>query len=452
MIEIDFGKWALKNNKFVFFIIAALVIGGVFSYNSMSKLEDPEIKVKQAMVVTTYPGASAHEVELELTEPLELSLRSIKGVDNVNSRSMDDVSIIEVKLQHTVPDGEVEQTWDILRRKINDTRSSLPAGANAPVVRDDFGDVFGMFYAITNDGYTEREMNKYIQLLKREVQNIEGIAAVEVYGLQKECINIELLQEKMANLGVHPVEVISTLNGQNEAAYSGYFLSGDYRIRVSVNDRYKNVNDISQLLLQGHEDDQLRLSDIASVTMGVEEPIRNEMYFDGQKAYGFAVAALSGNDITKLGKETDERMELMKEKQLPAGIDFHKVFYQPERVEDALSSFLGNLALSITIVILVLMFAMGFKSGVIIGVNLFIIVFGTFVVLSTFDGTLQRVSLGAFILAMGMLVDNAIVIIDGILVDKKRGLGRTASLTSVGKRTAIPLLRALTAAGACSLK
>ena len=442
MIEIDFGRWALKNNKFVFFLVAAMVIGGIFSYIDMSKLEDPEIKVKQAMVVTTYPGASAHEVELEVTEPLELSLRSIKGVDNVISRSMDDVSIIEVLLKHTVPDGEVEQTWDVLRRKINDTKGSLPSGANMPVVRDDFGDVFGMFYAITNDGYSEREMNKYIQLLKREVQNIEGVAAVEIYGLQNECINIELLQEKMANLGVHPVEVISTLNGQNEAAYSGYFLSGDYRIRVSVNDRYKNVDDISQLLLQGHEKDQLRLSDIASVTMGLEEPIRNEMFFDGQKAYGLSVAALSGNDITKLGKQVDEKMEQMKETLLPAGIGFQKVFYQPERVEDALGSFLKNLMLSIAIVVVVLMFAMGFKSGVIIGANLFVIVFGTFLVLSNFDGTLQRVSLGAFILAMGMLVDNAIVIIDGILVDKKRGMGRTASLTSVGKRTAMPLLGA----------
>ena len=442
MIEIDFGRWALKNNKFVFFLVAALVIGGIFSYIEMSKLEDPEIKVKQAMVVTTYPGASAHEVELEVTEPLELALRSIKGVDNINSRSMDDVSIIEVKLKHTVPDGEVEQTWDMLRRKINDTKGSLPSGANMPVVRDDFGDVFGMFYAITNDGYSEREMNKYIELLKREVQNIDGIAAVEVYGLQKECINIELLQEKMANLGVHPVEVIATLNGQNEATYSGYFLSGDHRIRVSVNDRYKNVDDISQLLLQGHEKDQLRLSDIASITMGVEEPVRNEMFFDGQKAYGFAVAALSGNDITKLGKLVDDKMEQMKATLLPTGIDFNKVFYQPERVEDALGDFLGNLMLSIAIVVVVLMFAMGFKSGVIIGTNLFVIVFGTFLVLNNFDGTLQRVSLGAFILAMGMLVDNAIVIIDGILVDKKRGLGRTAALTSVGKRTAMPLLGA----------
>ena len=438
----DLGKWALNNSKFVYFMVIAMVVGGVFSYSSMSKLEDPEIKVKQAMVVTTYPGASAHEVELELTEPLELSLRSIKGVETVISRSMDDVSIIEVKLKPTVLDNEVEQTWDFLRRKINDVSSSLPAGANTPVVRDDFGDVFGMFYAITNDGYSEREMNKYINLLRREVQNIEGVSAVEVYGLQKETINIELLQEKMANLGVHPVEVIATLNGQNEAAYSGYYLSGDHRVRVSVNDRYKNVDDISELLLQGHENDQLKLSDIASITMGVEEPIRNEMYFDGKKAYGFSVAALGGIDITKLGKETEEKMAKIKETLLPAGIDFHKVFYQPERVEEALSAFLGNLLLSISIVVVVLMFAMGFKSGVIIGTNLFIIVFGTFLVLNNFDGTLQRVSLGAFILAMGMLVDNAIVIIDGILVDKKRGLSKLEALTSIGKKTAMPLLGA----------
>lgn len=438
----DLGKWALRNSKFVYFIVIAMVVGGIFSYNSMSKLEDPEIKVKQAMVVTTYPGASAHEVELELTEPLELSLRSIKGVETVTSRSMDDVSIIEVKLKPTVPDREVEQTWDFLRRKVSDVKSSLPSGANTPEIRDDFGDVFGMFYAITNDGYSEREMNKYLNLLRREVQNIDGVSAVEIYGLQKETINIELLQEKMANLGVHPVEVIATLNGQNEATYSGYYLSGDHRIRVAVNDRYKSVDDISNLLLQGHEEDQLRLSDIASISMGVEEPIRNEMYFDGKKAYGLSISALGGIDITKLGKETEEKMATIKETLLPVGIDFHKVFYQPERVEEALDSFLLNLLLSISIVVVVLMFAMGFKSGVIIGVNLFIIVFGTFLVLNNFDGTLQRVSLGAFILAMGMLVDNAIVIIDGILVDKNRGLSKMEALTTIGKKTAMPLLGA----------
>lgn len=439
---IDYGKWALNNSKFVYFIVAALVIGGIFSFNSMSKLEDPEIKVKQAMVITTYPGASAHEVELEVTEPLEHSIRSIKGVETVNSRSMNDVSIIEVHLSLTVPDSEVEQKWDILRRKINDTKRALPAGANAPIVKDDFGDVYGMFYAVTNDGYSAQEMNKYIELIKREVQNIEGVAGVNVYGLQPECINIELLQERMANLGVHPVEVIATLNGQNQTTYSGYYLSGDHRIRITVNDRYKSADDISELILQGHEKDQLKLSDIATVTMDTEEPVRNEMFYDGIRAYGLSIAALGGTDITKLGKETDTKIESIKETLIPAGIDFHKVFFQPERVKEALSSFLVNLLLSISIVIVVLMFAMGYKSGIIIGTNLFVIVFGTFLILNNFSGTLQRVSLGTFVLAMGMLVDNAIVIIDGILVDLKRGLSKQEALTSIGRKTAMPLLGA----------
>lgn len=439
---IDFGKLALNNRKFVIFLVVALVVGGIFSFNSMSKLEDPEIKVKQAMVVTTYPGASAHEVELEVSEPLETSIKSMKGVETVISRSMNDVSIIEVHLELTIPDSEVEQNWDILRRKINDAKGSLPPTASEPIVKDDFGDVYGMFYAITNDGYSAQEMNNYIQLLKREVQNIEGVAAVEVYGFQNECINIELLQEKMANLGVHPIEVISTLNGQNQTTYSGYYLSADHRIRVTVNDRYKNASDIGDLLLQGHEEDQLRLSDIATVTMDTEKPIRNELLYDGEKAYGFSIAAMGGTDITKLGKEIDDKMESIKETLIPAGIEFHKVFYQPEIVEDALSAFLGNLVLSITIVIVILMFAMGFRSGVIIATNLFIIVFGTFVILNVFDGTLQRVSLGAFILAMGMLVDNAIVIIDGIWVDLQRGVKREEALTSIGKKTGMPLLGA----------
>ncbi|MDD3300956.1 MAG: efflux RND transporter permease subunit, partial [Bacteroidales bacterium] len=230
---IDFGKWALKNRKFIYFATFILIAGGIISYVNMSKLEDPEIRVKQAVVVTTYPGASAHEVELEVTEPLESAIRSIKGVETVSSRSQNDVSIIEVYLYQTVPDKEVEQKWDILRRKVGDLAHSLPHAAGKPIVKDDFGDVSGLFYAITNDGYSPSEMRNYLEYLKREIKDIDGVTAINIYGLEEECVNIELLQNKMANMGVHPAEVLATLNGQNQTTYSGYFLSGNNRIRVT---------------------------------------------------------------------------------------------------------------------------------------------------------------------------------------------------------------------------
>lgn len=439
---IDAGKWALDNRRLVYFVIAVMLVGGMFAYHGMSKLEDPEIKVKQALVVTTYPGASAHQVELEVTDVLEKNIRTMPGIDNVQSRSMNDVSMITVELEATVPDDDVEQHWDMLRRKVGDVQSQMPGGASASVVMDDFGDVYGMFYAITSDGFDDQELSDYAELVKRSLLSIDGVSKVTIYGQRSKCINIELNQARMASLGVHPAEVLSTLNGQNETVYSGYFDSGDNRIRVTVNDRYRDTDDIGNLLIQGHENDQFRLRDIANIEMGYEQPVRNMMRFDGRPAFGLGIAAQSGTDITKIGVEVEETLEKLKAERIPAGIEFNKVFFQPERVSDSLSNFMINLVESVLIVIVVLMFAMGFRSGVIIGTSLVVIVFGTFVVLSMFGGTLQRVSLASFIVAMGMLVDNAIVIIDGILVDLKKGLPRREALTNIGNKTAMPLLGA----------
>ena len=408
----------------------------------MSKLEDPEIKVKQALVVTTYPGASSYQVELEVTDVLEKNIRLVEGVKDVNSQSFNDLSIISVELEKTVADEDVEQIWDILRRKVTSASASLPSGATTPIVKDDFGNVFGLFYALTGDGLSDRELSDYAELIKREIQNIEGIARVDIYGKRDECINVCLEQAKMANLSVLPLEVLNTLNGQNETIYSGYYNSGDQRIRVTVDDKYRTVEDISELIIQGHEDDQLRLKDIAFIERDYAEPVRNELAYDGEPALGISIAAASGTDITKIGKEVEQVIADIEQNRLPAGAELHKVFFQSERVTQALYSFLLNLVESVFIVVAILMLAMGFRSGMIIGVSLLTIVVGSFLVLGLFDGTLQRVSLGAFILAMGMLVDNAIVIIDGVLVDLKKGKPRMEALTSIGKKTAIPLLGA----------
>lgn len=439
---IDFGKWALDNRYLVRFLIAILVVGGALAFYDMSKLEDPEIKVKEAIVVTPYPGASPHQVELEVTDLLEKSIRSMSGVEKVKSRSMKDLSMISVELSKLVPDEEVDQYWDVLRRKVANVQAQLPVGAMSSSVKDDFGDVYGMFYAVTSDGIEDSELIRYVDMVKREMQAIDGITSVEIFGERKECINIELIEERMANMGVHPAEVLGTLNGQNKTVYSGYYESGDYRLRVSVDDRYKTVEDISNLLLQGHEGDQLRLGDIAKVYMGFEDPSMNQMRYDKIQAYGLAIAANSESDITKLGKIVEQKIEDLKADRIPAGIDFHKVFYQPERVTEALDTFLLNLIESVIIVVVVLMFTMGIRSGMIIGMSLVVIVFGSFLILNLFDGTLQRVSLAAFILAMGMLVDNAIVIVDGILVSLQKGVKEHEALTGIGRQTAMPLLGA----------
>ncbi len=437
----DFSKWALDNRKLVNFLVLCMMIGGVFSYDSMSKLEDPAIKVKQAMVVTTYPGASARQVELEVTDLLEKSIREMPGINAVQSYSYNDLSIINVELLTTVSDDEVEQKWDMLRRKVSNVQGQLPAGATASSVMDDFGDVYGMFYALTGDDFDYDMLSDYAELIKQEVADIDGVTRVEIYGKRNECIHIDMQQDRMANMGVMPTEVIQTISNQNKTTYSGYYNNGTSRVRVTVNDRFNNVDDIGNMLLQGHGNEQLRIKDIAHVHMAYEEPARNTMTRDGQKALGISIACSPDYDIIKVGKKVEKCIAELKTR-IPLGIECEKVFFQPERVDDALSTFIVNLIESVLIVILVLIFTMGLKSGLIIGMSLMVIVLGSFTVLNIFDGTLQRVSLGAFILAMGMLVDNAIVIVDGILIDLKLGKPRLAALTDIARKTAMPLLGA----------
>lgn len=438
---IDLGKWAFKNKNLVRFLVIVLLIGGVLSAYNMGKLEDPEIKVKTAIVVATRPGASASEMELEVTDPLEKAIRTIGNVKFVQSWSRNDVSILYVELNPTTKDADLEQSWDMLRRRVGDMTSALPEGVTVKV-QDDFNLVYGMFYALTGDGYSEQEMSDYARLIQRELTNIEGVARVSIYGEKEEALNIALQPEKMASLGVSPAEVITTLRGHNNIYYAGYYNNGDNRVRVTVSDRFKTIEQIGQMIIQGHEDDQLRLSDIAKIETGFSEPVRNQLKYNGEEALGIAIAAASGTDITKVGIAVEKRLEELTEHQLPTGIECNKVFYQPERVTDALTTFFINLVESIAIVIIVLMLTMGFRSGAIIGYSLLVIVVGSFLLLGMFDGTMQRVSLASFILAMGMLVDNAIVIIDGISVDLQTGKSRMEALTSIGRRTAIPLLGA----------
>lgn len=438
----NLSEYALNNRALVKFLILVLVVGGIFSFSLMSKLEDPEIQVKQALVVTVYPGASAHKVELEVTDVLEKEIRSMGDISLVESKSMNDLSMITVELETTVSPAELEQKWDMLRRRVANAASQLPDGAVLPVVKDDFGDVYGMFYAMTGDGLTDEEMVEYANLVKRELQDMPGVRRVDIYGDRKPCINIDIVQDKMANLGVHPAEILSTLNNQNKTVYSGYFRTGDKRIRVGVDDSYESVGDIENLLIQGHENDQLRLKDVAVVSRGYQNPSRNEMRYDGHRALGISISMDKGGNIVTLGRQVDARLVQLKSSRIPVGVDFEKVFFQPDRVQEAIGTFMVNLLESVLVVILVLMLAMGFRSGMIIGCGLVIIVLGSFVVLYLLDGTLQRVSLAALIVAMGMLVDNAIVIVDGILVDLKRGVPKPAALTNIGRKTALPLLGA----------
>jgi multidrug efflux pump subunit AcrB len=439
---IDFGSWGLKNNKLVTFLVVVLIAGGIFAIKEMGKLEDPELIVKQALVITTYPGASAHQVEMEVTDKLEKAIRTMKDIDYLESRSMNDLSMITVNLSPLVPNKGVDEMWTMLRRKVTDIQSALPEGASVSIVKDDFGDVMGMFYALTFDGFSDRELGDYAELLKRNILEIDGVSKVDIYGQRKECINIELYEDKITYLGITPTEVLATLSGQNKTVYSGYYRAGGQRVRVTVNDKYRNVEDIENLLFQGHQGDQFRLKDIAKVSLDYETPVRNMLNYDNQSALGIVISALTEADIIQVGKKVEARVQEIMDSRVPAGIDIHKVFFQPDKVSGALNHFMLDLIEAIAIVIILLFFFTGFRSGLLIATNLVVIVMGSILILYFMGGTLQRVSLATFVLAMGILVDDAIVVLDNILVNMERGIPKGTALATSGKKTALPLLGA----------
>ncbi len=438
----NLSEFALKNKPLIQFLIAILLVGGLMSFWSMSKLEDPEIKVKQAMVVVPYPGASAHQVELEVTDLMEKAIRSMDNVENVYSKSMNDISQITVELERTLNEKEIQQSWDMLRRKVADIKSSLPAGAREPIVLDGFGDVYGMFYAITSDGFSDQELSEYVDMIKRELEQVDNVERISLYGKRNECINVKISEERLSNLGVFPAEILGTLNSHGKAVYAGYLSTGDNRLKVSVDDEFNTIDDIRNLIISGHEDDHIVLGDVAEITVDLEQPERNSLSWNGRKAIGLSIAVRGGSDITKVGNSVEQRIVELQNNRLPLGIDFHKVFFQPDIVRDSLGVFTKNLIESVIIVVVVLMVTMGIRSGLILGFLLVVTVIGTFPFFSMADGVLQRVSLGAFIVAMGMLVDNAIVIIDGIMVDLKKGVPSPQCYTNMTKKTAMPLLGA----------
>ncbi len=425
-----------------YFFLLVLVVGGILSFVTMSKLEDPEIVVKQALVVTVYPGASAHEVELEVTDVLEKAIMTMGGLNNVESRSEADYSEIRVELHPTVSIQDVEQKWDLLRRRVIAATPDLPLEAQTPMVIDDFGDVYGLFYAMTSDGHSYEDMFDYGRMVKHELEHIDDVKRVEIYGDRQPAIYINIDQARMAGLGVHPGEVLLTLTDQNEKVYAGYFESGDERIRIRVDDAFQSLEDIKRMVIQGHEDDQVRMSDLATLERGLEEPYREAMRHNKLPALGISIAMESGGNVIELGERVDERLAELQKERIPAGIDFSKVFFQPDKVRDAITTFMTNLIMSVIIVVVILMMAMGWRSGFIIGSGLLITILGSLAILNLFEGTLQRVSLGSFIVAMGMLVDNAVVIVDGIMTDRERGMKKQKALVNTVNKTAIPLLGA----------
>lgn len=421
--------------------VVGILVAGVFSFMQMPKLEDPAVCGKQAMVVAMYPGASAHQVELKVAQELEDQLRTLPDVHEIRTECQSGVAMITIEFEMTVLNEKLEEHFDLLRRKVGDVKGQLPSGCYDPVVVDDMMDVYGIFYSLTGDGYTYPEMEKYAKLIRRELLKVKGVKRVNIACARSEVINITLSKEKLARNGIIPTQLMMQLQTVGQEVNAGKYETDGNRIQLRVNNRLDTADDIREMLIKTMDGKVMRLGDLATVERTFAEPQTNGFFVDGKPALAICVTMNTDAIVPDVGKAVDQQLAQTM-KRLPAGLSTDKIFFQPDKVNEAINGFMINLLESVLIVVIVLIFSMGWRSGMIIGMGLVLTIAVSFPILLSMGSTLQRISLGAFIIAMGMLVDNSIVIMDGILVDKKRGLPRPQYLYNICNHTALPLLGA----------
>lgn len=434
-------EFFMKRPTLFWSLMTGILIAGVLAFLQMPKLEDPAVSVKQAMVIVPYPGASAHEVELKVAQMMEDELRALPNVKKIKSECQNGMATFTVEFQMTVLKKDLEQHFDLLRRKVNDCRSKLPQDCFDPIVIDDMMDVYGIFYAFKGEGYSYPELYKYAKMIRRELLDIKGVKRILIAGNRDEIIQITLSKEKIARNGIIPTQIMMSLQNAGKTVNAGSYQNGNDRLQLHVGNAVTNEQDIRNLLISTPQGKQIRLEDVAKIERTYSEPQRNGFFVDGKPALAICLTLEENAIVPDVGKAVDKRLaEIMQ--QIPVGMETEKIFFQPDKVDEAIGSFMINLVESVLIVILVLVFTMGFRSGIIIGFGLVLTIAVSFPILLMCGTTLQRISLGAFIVAMGMLVDNAIVIMDGILTDKARGLGPKTYLYRIGQHTAMPLLGA----------
>ncbi|MCM1517980.1 MAG: efflux RND transporter permease subunit [Pseudoflavonifractor sp.] len=421
--------------------MVGIIAAGIMAFIMMPKLEDPPIAMKQAMVAIPYPGASAHEVELNVARLVEDELRALPDVKKIKTECSDGMAMFTVEFKMTVLSKDLEQHFDLLRRKVNDVAARLPQGCYTPVVIDDMMDVYGIFYALTGDGYSYAELDRYAKMIRRELLDVSGVKRINIVGGSDEEIEIVLSKENLSRNGLIPAQLMMTLQSVGKPADSGKYDDGTDLIRMQVDSPVNDEEALREMVVATIDGKHIRLGDVAQISRRYAEPQRNGFFVNGQPALAICIAMEQDAVVPDVGKAVSRKLDSVMG-QLPAGLEVDKIFYQPDKVDSAISSFMINLLESVVIVILVLIFTMGLRSGLIIGFGLVLTVALSFPILLVCGTTLQRISLGAFIVAMGMLVDNAVVIMDGILIDRKRGLGPKTYLYRIGKNTMLPLLGA----------
>ncbi|MBQ4891363.1 efflux RND transporter permease subunit [Shewanella sp. MMG014] len=438
----NFAELSITRKVISWMFALLLLVGGSISFFSLGQLEFPEFTLKNALVVTSYPGASPEQVEEEVTLPLEDALQQLDGIKHIVSINSAGLSQIEIEIVEQYDKDALPQMWDEVRRKVNDTIPQLPPGVNTPSVIDDFGDVYGILLNVSGDGYSNRELQNYADFLRRELVLVDGIKKVTIAGKINEQVIVEMSQQKLNALGLDQDYIYSLINSQNVVSNAGTIRVGDNRIRIHPTGEFDSVSEMERLLVSAPGSTKLvYLGDIAKIYKDTEETPSNIYHANGKNALSIGISFSSGVNVVTVGESVNARMvELNGE--LPIGMQLETVYDQSKMVDQTVKGFLVSLAQSIAIVIGVLLVFMGVRSGILIGLVLLLTILGTFIMMKVLNIELQLISLGALIIALGMLVDNAIVVTEGILIGIKRGKTRLETAKEVVTQTQWPLLGA----------
>ena len=434
-------KYFLSKKPVTILLLVLVLAGGLLAYVKMGKLEDAPFTIKQALVLTPYPGASPSEVQSQVTDVLEESIQALGELYYLKTENRAGLSKITVYVKKETRADEMQQLWDKLRRTVSDVQSKLPEGAGPSVVNDDFGDVLGVFYGLTGSGHSYRELEDEAKLIKNEILKVKDVAKVEIYGTQTPTIDISVSPSVMARSGITMADIARAFEAQNKVVDAGGIDVGSNRLRIESTGNFYSLDDIRNLTIVSRTGEHFRLADITRIEESYQTPASNLMRINGQPAVGIAISTVPTGNVVDMAAAVKESLQQMSGS-MPEGFELVTLYDQGYESAVANQGFILNLIISVLTVVAILLFFIGFKNGLLIGSGLVFSIFATLIVMLCTDIALQRMSLAAIIIAMGMLVDNAIVVSDSALVNMQRGMRKRVAIMRACSSTALPLLAA----------
>ena len=438
MNQFNLTEWTLKHKHFLYFFIVLFFLAGIVSYKNLGRMEDPDFTIKQMVVTVAWPGATALQVEEQVTDKIERKLQDLPGLDYLKSYSMPGYSVIYVNVKETVPKAEIRNRWVEARHMVDDIKGTLPAGVMPPGFNDRFDEVYGVVYALTGDGYTYEELREKAEKVRRTLLGVPSVKKVNLLGVQQEKIFIEIENAKMAQLGIDPALITAAIQSQNAMAPAGMIETKADNVYLRVTGMFEKVDEIRSLPIQANGR-TFRLGDIAKVTRAYADPGDPKFFYNGQPAIGISLAMEVGGNILTLGESLETAIKQI-QKALPGGMELHQTVNQPQVVANSISDFTKSLMEAIVIVLIVGFVSLGSRSGIIVAVCIPLVIAIVFTCMKLLGIDLQRISLGALIIALGLLVDDAIITIEMMVVKMEEGWSRFNAACFAYTSTAYPRL------------